>query len=60
MKIKYLDQSWHYKPEYDIQDFARVNCMDDYNPVTVLKLMKALYPLRLEEQWPEYYEAFYS
>ena len=54
MKIKYLDQYWHYKPEYDIQDFTRVNCMEDYNPITVLKLMKALYPLWLQENWSEY------
>lgn len=60
MKLTYLWQKRHYKPEYDIQDFARVNCMEDYNPITVLKLMKALYPLRLEENWPEYYEAFNS
>lgn len=56
MKITYLWTKWNYKPEYDIQDFARVNCMDDYNPKTVLKLMKALYPLWLLENWPEYYE----
>lgn len=56
MKLTYLNQQWHYKPEYDIQDFARVNCMEDYNPVKVIKLMKALYPIRLEENWPEYYE----
>lgn len=56
MKIKFMDQQWYYKPEYDIDDFARVNCMEDYNPITVLKLMKALYPLWLEENRPEYYE----
>lgn len=60
MKLTYLWQSWHYKPEYDLHDFARVNCMEDYNPVTILKLMKALYPIRLEENRPEYYEAFNS
>lgn len=54
MKIKYLDQIWHYKPEYDIEDFARVNDMGDYKPETVIKLMKALYPLWLEENRPEY------
>ena len=56
MKLTYLNQQWYYKPEYDIQDFARVNCMEEYNPVKVIKLMKALYPIRLEENWPEYYE----
>lgn len=56
MKIKYLDQYWHYKPEYDISDFARVNCMEDYNPVTVAKLMLALYPLWMNENYPELFE----
>lgn len=56
MKLTYLNQQWYYKPEYDIQDFVRVNCMEEYNPVKVIKLMKALYPIRLEENWPEYYE----
>ena len=56
MKIKYLWQYRHYKPEYDIQDFTRVNEMEDYNPITVLKLMKALYPIWLNENRPEYTE----
>lgn len=56
MKLTYLWSVWHYKPEYDIQDFTRVNCMEDYNPVTVIKLMKALYPIWLNENWPEYCE----
>lgn len=56
MKLTYLNQQWYYKPEYDIQDFVRVNCMEEYEPVKVIKLMKALYPIRLEENWPEYYE----
>lgn len=30
--------------------------MEDYNPFTVIKLMKALYPIRLNENWPEYNE----
>ena len=30
--------------------------MEDYNPITVLKLMKALYPIRLNENRPEYME----
>ena len=56
MKLTYLWQKWNYKPEYDIADFTRVNCMEDYNPVTVLKLMQALYPIRLRENRPEYME----
>jgi hypothetical protein len=55
MKIKYLWNRWYFKPEYDIDDFARANAMEDYNPRTVLKLMKALYSLWLEENRPEYY-----
>ena len=54
MKISYLGTKWNYKPEYDIDDFARVNEMDDYNPKTVLKLMKVLYSLWLDENRPEY------
>lgn len=56
MKLKYMWQTRHYKPEYDISDFARVNCMEDYNPATVLKLMQRLYPIRLSENRPEYME----
>lgn len=56
MKLTYLWTKRHYKPEYDVSDFARVNCMEDYNPITVLKLMKALYPLWLRENRPEYME----
>lgn len=56
MKIKYLDQYWHYKPEYDIWDFVRTNCIEEYRPQTIIKLMKALYPLWLNENWPEYCE----
>ena len=56
MKIKYLDQYWHYKPEYDLQDFARVNCLEDCDPFKLVKLMKALYPLWINENRPEYDE----
>lgn len=56
MKLTYLWQSWHYKPEYDISDFSRVNCLEDYSPFKIIKLMKALYPLWLRENRPEYDE----
>jgi len=56
MRIKYLDQYWHYKPEYDLEDFARVNCLEDYDPFKIVKLMKALYPLWINENRPEYDE----
>ena len=56
MKITYLWTKRNYKPEYDIDDFARVNCMEDYNPTTVLKLMVRLYSLWVQENWPDYYQ----
>ena len=56
MRIKYMWQRWYYKPEYDISDFARINNMWDYNPFTVVKLMKKLYPLWIWENRPEYDE----
>ena len=42
--------------EYDIADFVRVNCIENYSPFTVIKLMKALYPIRINENRPEYNE----
>lgn len=59
MKLKYLEQYWYYKPEYDIQEFARANFLDEYRPETVLKLMKSLYPLWLHENRPEYCDGSY-
>lgn len=55
MKLTYLWQKRNYKPEYEPDDFARVNGMEDYNPVTVLKLMVKLYSLWCQENWPDYY-----
>ena len=55
MKLTYLWQTRNYKPEYEPDDFARVNGMEDYNPVTVLKLMVKLYSLWCQENWPDYY-----
>lgn len=57
MRLTYLWTQYHYKPEYDIADFVRVNCMEDYSPFTVIKLMKALYPIRINENRPEYNES---
>lgn len=54
MKLKYLDQKWNYKPEYDIQDFVRVNYIETYDTGKILKLMKQLYTLRLYENRWEY------
>lgn len=54
MKLTYLWTKRNYNPRYDIDDFARVNSMEDYNPRTVIKLMRALYSLWLEENRPEY------
>lgn len=55
MKIKYLDQYWHYKPEYDLQDFARVNELGEYEPDKILKIMVRLYSLWVQENRPEFY-----
>lgn len=55
MKLTYLWTKRNYSPKYDLQDFARVNDMEDYNPRTVIKLMKTLYSMWLEENRPEYY-----
>ena len=54
MRLTYLWTKWYYDPKYDLDDFARVNSMEDYNPITVIKLMRALYPLWIEENYPEY------
>lgn len=51
-----MDQYWYYKPEYDYKDFTRVNCMEDYNPTTVIKLMIKLYSVWMQENWPDYYQ----
>lgn len=56
MRLTYLWQTWYYKPEFDIQDFARKNNLEEYSPFTVVKLMKALYPLWINENRPEYDE----
>jgi len=53
MKIKYLWQTRHYKPEYDPEDFRRVNDMWDTDLRKIIKLMKALYPLWVEENRPD-------
>lgn len=58
MKIKYLWQYRHYKPEYDIEDMRRVNDMGDTDPCKIIKLMKALYPLRVNENRPDLCEEF--
>lgn len=60
MKIKYLDQYWHYKPEYWIDDFVRVNCLEDYDPRKIVKMMVKLYAYWCNEQRPEYYNVYDS
>ena len=52
MKIKYLDQTWHYKPEYQLEDFIRVNELDEYSQEKLLKIMVKLYALYLDENYP--------
>lgn len=58
MKLTYLWQVRHYKPEYDIEDFRRVNNLEDIDPRKILKIMKALYPLWLQENRPDLCEDF--
>lgn len=56
MKLTYLWQQRHYKPEYDIEDMRRVNNLEDYDPRKILKIMMALYPIWLEENRPDLME----
>ena len=56
MKLTYLWTVYHYKPEYDIADFVRANCIETYRPQTIIKLMRALYPIWLNENRPEFCE----
>ena len=56
MRLTYLWQTWHYKPEYDISDFVRCNNIEQYDPFKIVKLMKKLYPLWIQENRPEYDE----
>ena len=58
MKIKFMDIIWNYKPEYHLEDFARVNEMDDYNPEKLLKIMVKLYALYLDENYPWHFNPF--
>lgn len=60
MKIKYLWTQYRYKPEYDMADFIRVNCIENYKPTTIIKLMRALYPIFLQENYPEYFNVYDS
>lgn len=60
MKLTYLWQVRHYKPEYDIEDFRRVNCLEDIDPRKILKIMKALYPLWLQENYPDLFNIYDS
>lgn len=53
MRYEYLGTKYYYKPKYDIVDFARANDLD-YEPKQLIKIMRALYSLWLEENYWEY------
>lgn len=53
MRYEYLWTKYYYKPKYDIVDFARANDLD-YEPRQLIKIMRALYSIRLEENRWEY------
>lgn len=52
MKLNYLDRKWYYKPEYDLDDFVRVNELSWMRTSTVIKIMVKLYALYMDENYP--------
>ena len=52
MKLNYLDRKWYYKPEYDLDDFVRVNELSRMRASTVIKIMVKLYALYMDENYP--------
>lgn len=58
MKLTYLWTQYSYKPEYQIWDFIRVNCLEDYDIRKVLKIMVKLYALYMDENYPWYFNPY--
>lgn len=54
MKLEYLWQKWNYKPEYEPNDFIRVNNLEEYDVSKILKIMAKLYVISLDENYPWY------
>jgi hypothetical protein len=52
MKLNYLWTNYYYKPEYDLEDFVRVNELDWMRESTVVKIMVKLYALYMDENYP--------
>lgn len=50
IRIKYLWTRYRYNPSYDLDDFARINDLE-YEPRQLVKIMKALYEIRLEDNY---------
>ena len=52
MKLNYLWTNYYYKPEYDLEDFVRVNELGWMRESTVVKIMVKLYALYMDENYP--------
>lgn len=51
MKLTYLDTKWNYRPEYQLEDFIRVNELENYDTTKLIKIMVKLYELYMEENY---------
>lgn len=58
MKLTYLDRKWYYKPEYQLDDFIRVNGLEWVSLDKVLKIMVKLYALSLDEDYPWHFNPY--
>ena len=58
MKLTYLWTAYHYKPEYQLDDFIRVNELNGYNTSVVLKIMVKLYAMYMDENYPGYFNPY--
>ena len=51
MRIKYLDRTWYYEPKYQLDDFIRVNELENYDTPKLIKIMVKLYEILMEENY---------